>query len=129
MNIQNIVLLDGSEIISEVIDDTPSSITLIDPMVYITTSDGETSGSVLDRFIPMAKDHVVLLPESSILAICEPNEYVVRYYNATIAYNESGRDEYRLKGLKRAVAYLESRDEINESKSDLISMPVLGGIQ
>lgn len=92
-NIQHIRLINGEEIIGDIVNQTESTVVVDCPMIVDERTDSSGStGIVLNKFVPFAKDNVCVFLKSHIICRSDLNEVVKRYYYNSLMFSNQFAD-------------------------------------
>ena len=88
-NIQHIRLINGDEIIGDIINETDSTVIVDSPMIVEERTDKNGStGIVLNKFIPFAKENLCVFLKSHIICSSDLNDVVKRYYYNSLMFSD-----------------------------------------
>jgi hypothetical protein len=92
-NIQHIRLINGDEIIGDIINETEYTMVVDCPMIVEERTDkAGSTGIVLNKFVPFAKQNVCVFLKSHIICSSDLNDVVKRYYYNSLLFSNKLTD-------------------------------------
>lgn len=86
-NIQHLRLINGEEIVGNIIGETEYSILLDNPLIVEEKSDEFGSTLLLTKYIPFSKTKICELSKSHIITFNELHPELIRYYHNSLKFN------------------------------------------
>lgn len=88
-NIQHLRLINGEEIVGDIIAETDTIVILDNPLQVEERKEESGTVLVLSKYIPFAKNQICELAKSHIITFNELHPELIRYYYNSLKLNES----------------------------------------
>lgn len=88
-NIQHLRLINGEEIVGDIIAETETTIVMDNPLQVEERREEGGSSLVLTKYIPFSKTQICELAKSHIITFNELHPELIRYYYNSLKFNHS----------------------------------------
>lgn len=87
-NIQHMRLINGEEIVADILTETEYSVVVDNPMMVEERKDENGSSLILTKYIPFSKNKVCELNKSHIITFNQLHPELIRYYYNSLKFND-----------------------------------------
>lgn len=88
-NIQHLRLINGEEIVGDIIAETDTTIVMDNPLQVEERREESGTVLVLSKYIPFSKNQICELAKSHIITFNELHPELIRYYYNSLKFNQS----------------------------------------